>query len=116
MKYKIYKLIYKGEIVYIGQTQRTFQERKKSKYNSNEKLKAIQKDCIYELIEETEDKSKERFWISFYKNQGCNLLNVRSGDGLDYDQYKKSYKKEWDIKNKEKIKMYHQERYEKLKS
>lgn len=78
---KIYKLIHNDEVVYIGRTIATLTERKNWQYKSNPKLQSIYKECNIELIEETDDISREHYWISFYGKD--NLLNIKYGDGID---------------------------------
>lgn len=75
---KIYKLIYKGDIIYVGKTKLTLKRRKSS---SNYSVpKEIYKECLIELIEEVDDVSRERYWIDFYIKSGINLMNKRGGD------------------------------------
>jgi len=115
---KIYKLIYDNEIVYIGQT--------KLKYLSMRKAAGYGdtvpffKECSIELIEETSDSSRERYWIERLRSEGHPLLNKRRGvTGLDKKEYNKEYRKEYYENNKEKIKEdfkeYYKEYYEKNK-
>lgn len=82
---KIYKLIYKGEIIYVGRTKLTLKRRKGSANYSvpND----IYKESTIELIEETEDISRERYWIDFYRTSGSNLMNKRGGDHNDDTKY-----------------------------
>jgi septin family protein len=101
---KIYKLIYNNEIVYVGKT--------KQKYLSNRKAQGYTntvpffKECTIELIEQTDDVSRERYWIERLRSEGHPLLNKRAGDGIsDY----KEYHKEWMEKNKEYQKEYQRE-------
>jgi len=118
---KIYKLIYKGDIVYVGQT--------KQKYLSNRKAIGYGdtvpffKECSIELIEETTDVSRERYWIEKLRSDGHNLLNKLKGDGLDRKEWyqnnkdknrdkNKEYQKEWYQKSKEKIKEKNKEWYQ----
>jgi hypothetical protein len=102
---KIYKLIYNNEIVYVGQTKQKLNRRKGMGYGKNEQLDMISKKCSIELIEETDDISRERYWIDLLRSEGHPLLNKRGGDGLD----KKEYRKEYREKNKEEIKEYQNE-------
>jgi hypothetical protein len=92
--YRIYKLILNDEIVYIGKTKRTLKQRKNNGY-----INEILNDADIELIEETDDISRERYWITYYLNNGVKLLNIKKGDGLDHKKYNKEYRE----KNKEKI-------------
>ena len=93
--YKIYKLVYNNEVVYIGQTTRSLEKRKSSGYPNNEELNKIYKECDIILIEETNSKSSEGYWIFHYKNNNCNLLNINNGiRGMTYDiEYKELDKK-----------------------
>ena len=64
MKYKIYKLVYNNEVIYVGYTKREL----KVRFNDNHPnipIK-IKKESSIELIEETDDRSRERFWIKHY--------------------------------------------------
>lgn len=73
--YKIYKLVYQGNVIYIGRTKRTLKERKSSGYQYIDK--SVLKETLIELIEETDDKSRESYWIVYYSDLGCNLYNKR---------------------------------------
>ena len=42
--------------------------------------KQFVKQCEIELIEETNDVSRERYWIDYYTELGFDLLNRRGGD------------------------------------
>ena len=100
--YKIYKLVYEGEVVYIGQTITNLMKRKHGGYRTNDELQKIYKDCDIILIEETDDVSRERYWIDFYGIE--NLLNKIPGKGRSEDErkeYKKAYKAKWDDANRE---------------
>lgn len=106
MIYKIYKLILNDEIVYIGKTKRTLKQRKNNGY-----INEILNDADIELIEETDDASRERYWINYYLDKGAKLLNIKKGDGLDHKQYVKEYREN----NKENLKEYMKEYKEKNK-
>ena len=107
-KYKIYKLVHPTEgVVYIGQTIQTLKRRKNSGYKYNPELHKISNECDIVLIEETDDVSRERYWI----NQYDGLKNIRKGNGLDIKEWVESnneklkdYKKEWYELNKDKLK------------
>jgi len=104
MKYKIYKLIHNGVLVYVGKTKLTLSRRKNGSYKGTS-VENISKECQIELIEETDDVSRERYWIEFYKDI---ILNVLRGDGLDH----KEYLGDWEKKNyKERVK-YREDRKE----
>lgn len=106
MKYKIYKLIYNGEVIYIGKTKNTLKIRFSQKYP---KIPIeIKKQSSIELIEETDDISRERFWIKYYIDLGYKLYNILKGDGLDIKEYRENnkeyrikYLKDWRENNKE---------------
>jgi len=129
---KIYKLIKDDEIVYIGKTKLKLSRRKNGAYHN------IDRDfirlCKIELIEETEDVSRERYWIEYYKKQGCKLLNIRNGEYNEeqrktlrrIDPLKKQkpgrkkirtkddirkQKKDWYDKNKDRINKERREKY-----
>jgi hypothetical protein len=105
MKYKIYKLIHKGDVVYVGRTKSTLAKRKAWGYKGCG-VESIAKHCSIELIEETDDLSKERYWIDFYGIDS--LLNESKGDtGLTKEQYVSIYKE----KNKDRLKEYRKRRY-----
>ena len=100
--YKIYKLIWNGKIVYVGKTSLSLSRRKSGSYKGT-CVEHIHKECSIELIEETDDVARERYWIDFYRND---VLNVLDGDGID----KKVYLKEWELQNKKKREDYREER------
>lgn len=105
---KIYKLIHNGEIVYVGQTKQKLNTRKAKGYSNV----PFYKECKIELIEETDDVSREKYWIDKLRSEGHPLLNKRDGDtGLDYKEYQKEYKE----KNKEYEREYNKEYYLKRK-
>ena len=91
MKYKIYRLLRNGIVIYIG---RTTQSLKRRKANGYEYIPDY-KECDMILIEETDDKTREQYWIDYYRGIGIELENkvdaVRS----------KSHKKEYYERNKE---------------
>jgi len=88
---KIYKLIYEGEVVYIGLTKLKLYRRKGSANYSVPP--EIYKLCRIELIEETLDKGRERYWIDFYLKNGAKLFNKRGGDFTDSTQAYEHQKK-----------------------
>ena len=120
---KIYKLIHNGKIVYVGKTTQDLIRRKSSGYGNTV---SFYKECSIELIEETTDVSRERYWIERLRSEGHNLLNKQDGDGLDRIKYQREYRDcnkekiiekniEYREKNKEKIKEYYQNNKEKIK-
>jgi hypothetical protein len=89
---KIYKLVKDGEVVYVGRTKLSLSRRKSSGFYNIDS--SFVKECEIELIEETDDKSRERFWIDYYLSIGCGLLNKRNGDFKDYHhQYEERKRK-----------------------
>jgi hypothetical protein len=98
MKYKIYKLIYENKVVYVGRTKMTLKQRGYVGYSHNIHINKIYKDCSMELIEETDDISRERYWINYYKET---VLNIQKGDGLNHKEYQKEYWNKED--NKERL-------------
>lgn len=90
MEYKIYKLVYNNQIVYIGRTTQKLNRR----FSNGYKFIPFWKDCSIELIEITEDLSRERYWIDYYKNEGIELYNIQKGNtGISHsdDSYKKRF-------------------------
>lgn len=96
---KIYKLIHEGQTVYIGLTKLKLYRRKNSANYSVPP--EIYKQCKIELIEETNDKGRERFWIDFYLKNGAKLYNKRGGDFTDA---KVSYEHQQKIKKSRYVK------------
>lgn len=121
--YKIYKLIYKGDIVYIGRTKRSLEARKKDGYK-NTCVEHIYKECSIELIEETDDSSRERYWINHYSDI---ILNIRKGDGFilkdwakdkydndkEYNESRRLQSKSYFERNKDLIRQKARENYQK---
>lgn len=107
---KIYRLIYNDETIYIGITKRELEIRKRAGY----KFIDFYRDCSIELIEETEDVSRERYWIQYYKDLGCNLYNKYNGNGLTKEERKElfynfkernpDYYKQYFLNHKEQVK------------
>ena len=59
---KIYKLVHpKMGVVYIGRKKKTLRRRFQGDFN--EDVMAIKHECTIELIEETEQKDREKYWI-----------------------------------------------------
>jgi hypothetical protein len=86
---KIYKLVYRGEVIYVGLTKLTLNRRKNSANYSVPK--EIYKESEILLIEETYDPSRERYWIEHFLSIGCTLLNKRNGN--HNESTRKSYQK-----------------------
>jgi hypothetical protein len=120
MKYKIYKLILNEQVVYVGQTTLSLERRKRGPYRS------IDKDIIklskIELIEDTDDVSRERYWIKYYIELGYKLYNKENGSGykgsieskeFEYrrskSEIRKNYKREYT--RSEKYKEYRRKKY-----
>ena len=105
-QYKIYRLILDEKTVYIGQTTLKYLSQRKNKHNYRNTFERI-RESIIELIEITTDVTREQFWIDYYLNEGCVLLNKRRGaTGLTNEErkeYKSEHAKEWYKKNKEEI-------------
>ena len=74
---KIYKIIYNSEVIYIGQTKQILKRRKNSGYPHIPK--EIIENSFLELIEETDDISRENYWIDYYRKEGCILYNKNKG-------------------------------------
>jgi len=96
MKYKIYKLIdnTNGNI-YIGQTKRKLylrlddhkQDYKKGYQGASKKIIANGNYKI-ELIEETDDKTRERYWV---ENTECINIRIPGRTIKEYDKIKNSW-------------------------
>ena len=99
-------------------------------YNTN--VEKILKDCSIELIEETTDVSRERYWIDLLKNEGHPLLNKiggatgftgkestrewRQNNKESYLENAKLRQREYYEKNKEDINRKRKEKRKKLKN
>ena len=105
MKYKIYKLIYNGNVVYVGRTKSTLTKRKNWGYKGCG-VEHIAKECSIELIEETDDISKEKYWIEHYGIDNL-LNNVNGNTGMSKKESALIYK----AKNKERLIEYRKNRY-----
>lgn len=124
MKYKIYKILNQlNEIIYIGKTTTSLEKR----FYGNYKNIPNKKECSIELVENTNDSSRERYWIEFYREAGCQLLNIYKGDGFHKKEYNKQHKKDNPEcyinkrkkhyeNNKEYYKVFYKKRYEKKKA
>jgi hypothetical protein len=101
---KIYKLINldNKQVIYVGITKNTLGKRRSGHIKYMESLGIT--NFGIKLIEETDDASRERYWIESLRNEGHTLLNKHKGNGLDLKEYQKQYRE----KNKEYYKEYYQ--------
>ncbi len=110
--YKIYRIVDNTNgNVYIGQTKQKYLSNritkhrftfKNNKDNCSSKLILCNNDWFYELIEQTDDKTREIYWIQ-------NTSNCINQIKYTYDyKQSKEYKMEYRIKNKNKIKQNYQ--------
>ena len=116
--FKIYKIIDNtNDNVYIGQTKKKYLGDRisghrgdfKRSRNCSSSIILKNNDWYYELIEETDDINREKYWI----NNTPNCINERkmcygrgNRDKNNYNEWKKNYRK----KNKQKIKEIEKER------
>jgi len=117
--YKIYALISledfnnikKGDVIYIGITSKTLGGRlsghKHEHYNWPSKIGIL-------LIENTDDKSRESFFINFFKNMGCELLNINGGIRPNVEKKPKLSEEEKKIIKSKKSKEYYLKNKERL--
>lgn len=77
--YKIYRIVYEGKTLYVGKTKRTLKERLKTGFKFIPGLESVIDKCQIEVIEETDDASRERYWIEEYKKQDMCWCNTRRG-------------------------------------
>lgn len=111
MKYKIYKLVYYEEVIYVGKTELRLLCMRKAVGYPLIPIEVKQESFI-ELIEETDDITREDYWITYYRDLGCNLYNKIRGSGVynkkerskEYYENNKQTSKEYYEKNKDKIK------------
>lgn len=122
--YKIYKLVLNGVPIYIGKTKELYYSVRRAKgYPSNQEVQSVIKECEYVTIEETDDASRERYWIDEYRKMGFKLFNKRRGDGITKEEkkelvknwhkenadYMKAVTKKWREENKDKFNSYRAE-------
>ena len=104
---KIYKIIDNTNgNVYIGKTKNTLNYRlrkHKSNRTCSSRLIIDNGDYRIELIEETDDDSRERYWI---ENTDCINVNIPGRTDKEWREKNKDKNKEYREKNKEKIKEY----------
>lgn len=110
MKYKIYKIIYNDRVIYVGKTTKKPSYRKTYKCIDKETLDQSE----FQVIEETDTPSRERYWIEYYRSINEPLRNVYKGYGLTKEDRLK-LKKDWHSRNKEKTKEYYKTNYGKNK-
>jgi hypothetical protein len=135
-EYKIYKLVLDGEVVYVGITTYKKLSQRKNRHNCADTFERVRESEI-ELIEITNDKSRERFWIDYYLNKDCKLFNKTKGNGFNsqgyYEENKEDiienakkyykenkeeiieYRKKYQQENKDKVNQYNREYYERKK-
>lgn len=89
--HRIYRLLLNGEVVYVGRTTLTLKRRFSRGWGKH--TEAL-RDSTIELIEETWDRTRERYWIKYYRDLGCPLYNITDGDGLDRKLKSKLYREE----------------------
>ena len=103
-KYRVYHLVSKsGDIIYVGITTKTLRKRLSGGYSW---LDIEDYEMI--LIEETDDFTRERYWIEKYTEQGYKLYNIQiptdieRGATIKYGR--KKYDKEYGKKYREYVK------------
>ena len=77
MKYRVYALQDGLDIVYVGITQDTLQNRWKSGWKHTKKNKYLKKNCTMYLLEETDDRTREHFYIQIFTELGHPLINIK---------------------------------------
>lgn len=120
--YKIYKLTHNDQVIYVGITTLSLIRRKG--LTNTSVPKNIYKESRIELIEETREKGRERYWIDHYLSLGLPLMNKRGGDYSSkeesYEAIKAKYRSKSNFKPKteeeKKLirKKYYQENREKI--
>jgi hypothetical protein len=116
-EYKIYKIVDQdNKIVYIGSTTISLSQRK-AIHNYQNKISGINY-CKIQLIEKTNDKTREDFWISYFRSTGCSLLNKNKATRNKLDD--KLYYKNYHLENKEhrlnNVKIWRENNSEKVKN
>jgi len=105
-KYRVYHLLSKsGDIIYVGITTKTLRKRLYGGYSwlDIEDYKMI-------LIEETDDHTRERFWIDKYTEQGYKLYNSQMPTDIErgtikVDDSRKEYHREYGKKYRKYVKI-----------
>ncbi len=85
--YRIYQIKHNDEIIYVGCTTLSLDKRKKNGYKYI--TKSILNNSNIELLEETTDKTRERYYILKFRNEGYPLVNIQKGYGYDNNEYMK---------------------------
>ena len=102
---KIYKIVDNtNENIYVGKTIQTLKRRlaqHKSHKNCSSRKILANEDYKIELIEETDDKTRERYWI---ENSNCINEQIPGRTDEERRKRKKETRKEYDKKNKDKKK------------
>jgi hypothetical protein len=119
MSFNIYKLVHSDlGVVYVGKTKNTLERRKCGNYKGTA-VEHIAKECSIELIEETNDDTRERFWIEQLRKDN-NLLNKKGGDGFEVSEWRNGnqnyldYQKSWYKENKDYNKNYYQKNKQRI--
>lgn len=117
--YTIYRILNQEKTpIYVGCT-KNLKARKYNRYKNitRDKIKL----CTFEVIEQTENKNREWFWIKYHLEKGYILLNEARGFGHttnewqaehykeNYDKYYKEYWKKWKVDNRERYNEYMRE-------
>lgn len=116
--YSIYKLVHNNKVVYVGRTKMTLERRRGVGYRWNKELQSILNECSMELLETTEDKNREKYWIKYHRDIGCKLFNQEAlYNNKEYCRKyygdNKDYFKKWQQENKDKIKISNKKSHEK---
>ena len=98
--FKIYKIVYDNQIIYIGSTTHQLVKRKNNGYRFISKNILI--DSKWILIEETNDKLREQFWIDYFRKMNCELFNKINVIGSSQHEYYLRRKMLKPIKQREK--------------
>lgn len=108
---KVYRLILSGETVYVGSisTKSLKQRLGTHKMGYTHPILRERKDDLsieqIDIIETEQELYKEQYWIDYYRNQGCKLLNKVSQLFISQSkEYNNQHQKEYSKKNPDKIK------------
>lgn len=97
MKYKIYALQDGLDIVYVGITKTSLEYRWKSGWKHTKQNKYLKRNCTMYVLEETDDRTREFFYIQIFTELGHPLINIvgktkpKPRNYMDERQYMKSY-------------------------